>query len=80
MEYAKARGKLPAPLDGLLASQLISAIEEANLGIADTHIAKRYMVDRLPQIDIAVEMGLSEKTISRRLHAATPRIKNSIPQ
>ena len=80
MEYARARGKLPAPLDGLLASQLLTAIEEANLGAADTHIAKRYMVDRLPQIDIAVEMGLSERTVSRRLHAATPRIKGTLPQ
>lgn len=80
MEYARARGKLPAPLDGLLASQLLKAIEEANLGAADTHIAKRYMVDRLPQIDIAVEMGLSERTVSRRLHAATPRIKGTLPQ
>lgn len=80
MEYARARGKLPAPLDGLLASQLLTAIEEANLGAADTHIAKRYMLDRLPQIDIAVEMGLSERTVSRRLHAATPRIKGTLPQ
>lgn len=80
MEYARARGRLPEPLDGLLASQLLTAIEEANLGAADTHIAKRYMVDRLPQIDIAVEMGLSEKTISRRLHSATPRIRGTLPQ
>lgn len=80
MEYARARGKLPAPLDGLLASQLLKAIEEANLGAADTHIAKRYMLDKLPQIDIAVEMGLSERTVSRRLHAATPRIKGTLPQ
>lgn len=80
MEYARARGRLPEPLDGLLASQLLTAIEEANLGAADTHIAKRYMVDRLPQIDIAVEMGLSERTVSRRLHAATPRIKGTLPQ
>lgn len=80
MEYARARGRLPEPLDGLLASQLLKAIEEANLGAADTHIAKRYMLDRLPQIDIAVEMGLSERTVSRRLHAATPRIKGTLPQ
>ena len=80
MEYARARGKLPAPLDGLLASELLKAIEEANLGAADTHIAKRYMLDKLPQIDIAVEMGLSERTVSRRLHAATPRIKGTLPQ
>ena len=50
MEYARARGRLPEPLDGLLASQLLTAIEEANLGAADTHIAKRYMVDRLPRL------------------------------
>lgn len=83
MEYARARGKLPEPLDGLLSSQIMTAITEANLGAADSHMAQRYIVDRLPQIDIAVEMGLSEKTIGRHLRSAMPRIVNSannIPQ
>ena len=83
MEYARARGSLPEPLDGLLASQLLKAIEEANLGAADTHIAKRYMLDRLPQIDIAAEMGLSRKTVNLRYGEAVPRVINSarnIPQ
>ena len=83
MEYARARGRLPEPLDGLLASQLLTAIEEANLGAADPHIAKRYMVDRLPQIDIAEEMGLSRKTVNLRYKEAVPRViysAKNIPQ
>lgn len=74
MEYSRARGKLPAELDGLLASQMQRAIDEANLGLSDKRMAERYLVDRLPQIDIAVEMGLHRNTVNRRLQQAVPRV------
>lgn len=80
MEYSRARGKLPPELDGLLASQLHTAIEEANLGLADGHMARRAYIDRLPQIDIACEMGLSRKTVNRRLHEAVPKIGRAAAQ
>ena len=80
MEYSRARGKLPPELDGLLASQMQQAIDEANLGLADKRIAERYYIDRLPQIDIAVEMGLSPKTVSRRLQKSSPRLGNAAAQ
>lgn len=80
MEYSRARGKLPPELDGLLASQVMQAIDEANLGLADRHIVERYLIDRLPQIDIACEMGLSRKTVNRRLQQATPKIGRAAAQ
>lgn len=85
MEYSRARGRLPSELDGLLSSQILAVINEANLGLSDSAIAKRYYVDRLPQIDIAVEMGLARTTVNNRLKGIKPRVssaatKFNIPQ
>lgn len=74
MEYSRARGKLPPELDGLLATQMMQAINEANLGLADKHIAERYYIDRMPQIDIACEMGLHRNTVNSRLSRASHKI------
>ena len=62
-----ARVKLPPPLDKLLRSQMETAIREANLGNDDTDIAKRYLIDQIPQIEIAAEFGWERSTISRRI-------------
>lgn len=85
MEYSRARGKLPPEIDGLLSSQVMEAIREANLGLSDQAIAQRYLVDRLPQVDIAVEMGLDRSTVTKRLRTIKPRVvgaatKLNIPQ
>ena len=77
MEYSRARGKLPPELDGISTSQLIFAIDEANLGLSDTHIAKRYMIDQIFQIDIAEEMGLSRSAVTKRLGRITPKVISS---
>ena len=75
MEYSRARGKLPPELDGLLASQMQQAIDEANLGLADSHIAKRRFIDQMQHVDIAMEMGYSDRsTVSKRLNSITPRV------
>lgn len=78
MEYSRARGKLPPDLDGLLASQVMQAIDEANLGLADTHIAQRRFIDQMQHMDIAMEMGLGDRsTVSKRLKQITPRVINA---
>lgn len=75
MEYSRARGKLPPELDGLATSQVMLAIDEANLGLADTHIARRRFIDQMQHVDIAMEMGFSDRsTVSKRLHNITPRV------
>lgn len=71
---ASARVSLPPDLDRLLRSELLACIEEANLGQNDTTVAKRYLIDQWPQIDIAAELGWSRSTVSDRI----PRILRKV--
>lgn len=69
-----ARVKLPETLEPLLRSEMANAIEQANLGNDDTAIAKRYLIEQIPQMDIAIEFGYERSTISRRM----PRILSKV--
>ena len=69
-----ARVRLPKGLQGLLRSELEQAIHESALSREDTLIATRYIVEKIPQMDIAVELGWERSTISRRL----PAIANQV--
>ena len=71
-----ARVRLPGSLGQLLRSDMEKAIFEANLGNSDSLIAKRYLIEHIPQIDIAIEMDLERSTISRRL----PRIIQKVEE
>lgn len=71
-----ARVRLPGSLGQLLRSEMERAISEANLGNSDSLIAKRYFLEHIPQMDIAIEMEMERSTISRRL----PKIINKIEQ
>lgn len=62
-----ARVKMPDALRGLLRSELDKAIYEAALCREDEIIARRYLIEKIPQIDIAVELGYERSIISRRL-------------
>ena len=77
MEYSRARVKLPPELDGMGTTQLRLAIEEANLGLADTYIAKRYLLDQVAQIEIAEEIGLGRSAVTKKMGKITPKIVNS---
>lgn len=59
-----ARVKLPPGLDDLLRSEMETCIEQANLGRDDADIAKRYLIDHWPQIDIAAELGWGRSTVA----------------
>ena len=52
-----ARVKLPEPLGKLLRSQLEKAIYESALHKDDELIAKRRIIDKWDQIDVAAELG-----------------------
>lgn len=65
---------LPEFLDTLLKSEMDTAIDQANLGRDDTMIAKRYLIDQWPQIDIAAELGWGRSTVSNRV----PRILRKV--
>ena len=72
-----ARVRLPGSLGQLLRSDMEKAIFEANLGNSDSLIAKRYLIERVPQMDIAAELDVERSTISRRLPTIIERIEKS---
>ena len=59
-----ARVKLPEPLDTLLRSQLEKAIYEAALHRDDELIARRRIIDKWDQIDVAAELGWYRGAVS----------------
>lgn len=74
---AKARVRVSESLDGLLRSDWEKLIREAALGIEDTQIAKMYLLDAIPQVDIGAELGLERSTISKRLHRIIDRVERT---
>lgn len=72
-----ARVRLPGSLGQLLRSEMEQAISEANLGNSDSLIAKRYFLERIPQMDIAAELDMERSTISRRLPFIIERVERS---
>lgn len=71
---AHARVHYPVGLGDLLRKEMEACIEQANLGRDDTLIAKRYLIDRWPQIEIAAELGWCRSTVSSRV----PYILNKV--
>lgn len=72
-----ARVRLPGSLGQLLRSEMERAISEANLGNSDSLIAKRYFIEHIPQIDIAIELDMERSTISRRLPAIRQKVEQT---
>ena len=70
-----ARVKLPPELADLLRSELIKAIDEAALHRDDDLIARRYIVDKWCQIDIAAELGWRRATVGDHLKHIIPRVE-----
>lgn len=73
----RSRAVPSATLSPLLRSELEQAIFEAALHQEDDLIARRYLVEKNAQIDIAAELGLERKTVSRRLPAIIARVEQS---
>lgn len=69
-----ARVELPAELSDLLRSELAKAIYESALSREDTLIATRYFIEKVPQVDIAAELGYERSMITRRLPEITKRV------
>lgn len=64
---ARGRVHLPDGLKNLLASDWERVIGQAMLGREDRQIMRMYILERMPQIEIAAEMHMDRSTISRRL-------------
>lgn len=66
------------PIKDLLRGQAELAIREANLGAEDTKIATLYLIEQLPQLDIAMEMMLDRKTVGTRLKEIARKLRNAV--
>jgi hypothetical protein len=60
------RAKVPEELQTLTKSELLTVIDEAALGLENTVIARRILIDHFPQSDIAAEIGYDRSVVSRR--------------
>lgn len=74
---SSARVRLPQGLGDLLRSEMVRCIEEANLGETDTAIAKRYLLDQWPQIEIAAELGWARSTVSGRVSCIVAKVQKT---
>ena len=74
---ATARVRLPDSMDSFRASEIEIVIREANLGNDDTDIARRYLIDQVPQIDIAAEFGWERSTISYRVKRIVSKVERT---
>ena len=72
-----ARVRLPGSLGQLLRSQMETAIYEANLGNSDSLIARKYFIEKIPQIDIAIELDMERSTVTRRLPFIISRVEQT---
>lgn len=79
----KARARIPDTLEDLLRKEWEEVIDQACLGMEDTMIAKLYLLNAMPQIDIAEELAnhfdksYDRSTISRRMPKILSRIERA---
>lgn len=73
----QARLRLPSDMAMLPRESWEKLIYTSNLGNEGSKIADMYFVQQMPQIDIAEEIGLDRKTVSKRLSVARKRIEHN---
>lgn len=66
------------PVEHLTRSEAEAVIREANLGLEDSRIAQMYLIDKLPQLDIAIELMLDRKTVGARLREVERKLHNAM--
>lgn len=64
---ARGRVNLPVELQTLLASDWERVLGQAMLGREDREIGRLYIMERMPQIEIAEELHMDRSTVSRRM-------------
>lgn len=64
---ARGRVNLPVELQTLLAGDWERVLGQAMLGREDREIGRMYILERMPQIDIAEELHMDRSTVSRRM-------------
>lgn len=63
----KGRIKLPDSLKELLRDEWGTIIRQGGFNQEDAEIIRLYLIEKLPQIDVAEEIGISRRSINRRL-------------
>lgn len=71
---SNARIKLPPELDSMPRFQLDDCIVQAHLGITDTWLIRKYIFDRMAQVDLAEEVGWTRSTVSAHISKAIGKI------
>ena len=74
---ASARVNIPEDLSGLLHSEWERVIREAGYSSQDAEIVRRYIVEKTPQIDVAVDLCIERSTLSRRLPGIYSRARQT---
>ena len=64
---ARGRVNLPVELKTLLAGDWERVLGQAMLGREDREIGRMYILERMPQIDIAEELHMHRSTVSRHM-------------
>lgn len=64
---ARGRVNLPVELQTLLAGDWERVLGQAMLGREDREIGRMYILERMPQIDIAEELHMHRSTVSRHM-------------
>lgn len=64
---ARGRVHLPADLQRLLTGDWERVMAQAMLSTEDRTILRLYVLERIPQIDVAAELHMDRSTISRRM-------------
>lgn len=71
-----ARVKLPPELERIPLFVLLDVIKQANLGEKDAWLVQGYIVKRIPQADLAAELGWTRRTV----HAHIKRSLNKMAE
>lgn len=74
---AKARVRVPESVEHLLRSDWEFVISQAALGLEDTQIARMYLLDAIPQVDIGAELNIDRSTVSKRISKILPKIERA---
>ena len=74
---ASARVNIPADLSGLLQSEWERIIQESGYSKQDAEIVRRYVLEKVPQIDVAIDLCMERSTLSRRLPGIYARARQT---
>lgn len=60
---SEARVNLPRELENIPLFVLLDVIKQANLGKKDAWLVQQYIIRRIPQDDLAAELGWTRRTV-----------------